>query len=171
MRKQFVRVPIVALLVVALAACGSTGGAGGGVLPAIQEIGTAENAQRALVIAQSARVEARDRVAAQVKEAATKSCAAAGSADCAASWREHIGDEQMRALMRFDYYDGQFTGAWSKADRAVTAWKLAGGEIPSSFAEAYALILELIATPRGLRDPFNPVDDAQIFGGSNEPVQ
>jgi cytochrome c peroxidase len=104
-------------------------------LPALQAVASADNADRALIIAQDVRVMARDTLADRI------------NAD------RSLSPEEQAQLAAFHRYDRQFTAAWLRAAGAVDVWRARGGTMPTEFSEAYALVLDILSNPNGLRDP------------------
>lgn len=104
-----------------------------GKLPALKEIVTVENAQRALVLTQQIRVMARDGLALKIRADGV------------------ISEAELAQANTFDGYDKYFTDAWRIMDRGVTVWKLTGERSPD-IDRAYSELLNAILKPNGLRD-------------------
>jgi hypothetical protein len=115
---------LVSLVALLVTACGTSTGSSAN-LPKLETIANAKNATRALVIAEDIRVAARDHLAADVTADKT------------------ITAEETARMTRFDAKDRQFTDAWGKAKTAVAVWQTLGGGMPTTFRDAYALIINL----------------------------
>ena len=101
--------------------------------PKLSDITTPTNAKRALVIAQDARVTARDLMA--------KRIAADGV----------VTPDEAKTVARFDTYDAQFTQAWDVAYRATVLWEMVPrSPRPQSFDNAWVTIDDLVKGPNAM---------------------
>lgn len=131
-RHSFLKLITTALIVVLLTGFASCPGKA--TIPPLASITTVENAERALVIAQTIRVEQRNHLARRV--------ALDGQIDTA----------EADALAAFDRLDARFTAAWSECDRSVQLWKsIAGGQggLPTTFTEAYRMLYGIVMSWQG----------------------
>lgn len=109
-------------------------------IPPLTSITTAKNAERALVIAQTIRVEQRNHLARRV--------ALDGQIDTA----------EADALAAFDRTDQRFTTLWSAAERAVALWKAGpAADVPTDFASAYRLLYLIVTSWQGDTMEIRPI--------------